>query len=180
MPGAIVLEGKRVSLATVEAEDLDFLRDNVNHPAVRVPVGQQLPTNGYQERQYFEEMSTDNNSLQLLIVSNDRRVGVVELDPIDRETGQVELAYWLVPDYQGEGYAKAAVELAIEYCFDQLRMHRIQAAVFSFNEASMGLLKRLGFTAEGVHREDVFINGEYHDTHYFGLLEAEWRKASAQ
>lgn len=196
MPGATFLSGDRVTLATVEADDVEFLRDGVNDPQIRVPAGQVLPSNEHQERKWFEEASTSEDVVQLLVVvdgdeandgdadsdagtseaSDDRRAGVVELDPIDRETGTADVAYWLRPEFRRNGYAREALELVVDYAFSQLRLHRVNAAVYDFNERSMRLLESVGFTAEGVQRENAFVDGAYRDTHYFGMLEGEWER----
>ncbi|SEO69804.1 Protein N-acetyltransferase, RimJ/RimL family [Halogranum amylolyticum] len=185
MAGATFLSGDRVTLTTVEAEDVEFLRDGVNDPRVRVPAGQVLPSNERQEREWFEAASTSDDVVQLLVVvdgeadersaeSSDTRAGVVELDPIDRETGTADVAYWLRPEFRRNGYAREALELVVDYAFSQLRLHRVNAAVYDFNERSMELLEAVGFTAEGVQRESAFVDGAYRDTHYFGVLEDEW------
>lgn len=180
MPGPAVLEGERVTLNTVEEEDIQLLRDGVNDPRVRIAAGQVLPSNGVQEREWFEETSTSPDVLQLLVVvdteagHDDTRAGVVEFDPIDRETGTVDVAYWLRPGFRGNGYGREALELMVDYAFSQLRLHRVNAAVYDFNEASMRLLDSVGFTAEGVQRENAYVDGAYRDTHYFGILEDEW------
>lgn len=188
MTGATFLSGDRITLTTVEAEDVEFLRDGVNDPSVRVPAGQVLPSNERQEREWLEAASTSDDVVQLLVVvdgeadergaesSSDTRAGVVELDPIDRETGTADVAYWLRPEFRRNGYAREALELVVDYAFSQLRLHRVNAAVYDFNERSMELLEAVGFTAEGVQRENAFVDGAYRDTHYFGVLEDEWER----
>lgn len=175
MPGATFLTGDLVTLKTVEAEDLEFVRDGVNHPAVRRPVGQSLPTNSVRERRYFEEMSESDETVQLLITGGGERVGVIELDSIDFENGTAEVAYWIDPDHRRQGYARDALQTVVGYAFDELRLHKVTASVYEFNVASFELLKGAGFTEEGVHREDAFVDGRYVDTHWFGVLESEWR-----
>jgi RimJ/RimL family protein N-acetyltransferase len=62
-----------------------------------------------------------------------------------------------------------------DYAFDELRQHRVSARVFGFNEASRALFEdTLGYRHEGVHREETYIDGEYRDVHYYGVLESEW------
>ena len=46
--------------------------------------------------------------------------------------------------------------------------------MFEFNDASRRLLESMGFTEEGVHRDTEFVDGEFQDTHWYGLLEDEW------
>lgn len=175
MPGAVFLRGDRVTLRTVEENDLEFIRDGVNHPDVRSLVGQSFPTNIPQEEKFFDEANENDDVIQVLITAQNDRIGFMEFDPIDRETGTAELAFWVLPEYQREGYAREAAELMLEYAFNELRMHKVSANVYEFNEPSMEFLKDIGFTQEGVLRENAFVGGEYHDTYYFGILEREWR-----
>lgn len=175
MPGPVFVDGERVSLRTVEEGDLEFLQAQVNDPRVRRPIGRSQPLNGPQEREFFDEVVCDDETVHLLVVADDRPVGMVGLDPIELESRRAELGYWIAPDAQAQGYGTEAVRLLVGYGFDQLGLHRIAARVFAFNEPSARLLERVGFTREGSHRDDVFVDGTYHDTHWYGLLEREWR-----
>lgn len=168
------IEGEVVSLRPVEESDLAFVHAGVNHPLVRPFVGQSFPTTLARERRYFEELTERLDALQLLVLAGGDPVGVVEFDPIDREAGVADLALWIHPDQQGQGFGYEAATLAITYAFDELRIHKVTANAFDSNAASRRLFESLGFTQEGVGREDAFIGGTYHDTVYYGLLEGEW------
>jgi RimJ/RimL family protein N-acetyltransferase len=174
MPYTTFIEGDRVSLHPLEADDLDFVTEGVNHPQVRTAVGQSMPTSLARERRYYEELNERSDAMHVLVTADGERVGVVELDPLDRETGVVELAVWIHPERRRGGYAREAVSLVVDYAFSELRMHKVTANAYATNEASRGMLEAVGFVEEGVGREDGFFDGAYHDTHYFGLLEHEW------
>lgn len=47
---------------------------------------------------------------------------------------------------------------------------RLEAGVFEGNDASMAILKRVGFVMEGVKRSAIFKHGVLLDRHDFGLL----------
>lgn len=174
MSHATFADGDTVSLHPLEEEDLEFVTAGVNHPRVRTMVGQSLPTSLFRERQYFQEATARSDALQLLVTADGDRVGVVELDPIDHETGVADLAIWIHPDRRRAGYAREAVELVVDYAFAELRLHKVTANAYAANAASREMLQAVGFVEEGVGREDGFVDGAYHDTHYFGLLEREW------
>lgn len=174
MPGATFLTGDLIALRTIEEEDLPFVRDGINHPAVRRPAGQKFPTNLREQTRRFEDDRDD--AFRLLITHQDVRVGFVELDPIDRGDGTAQVAYWIDPEHRRQGYARDALEALAGYAFDDLRIHKLTARVFEFNEASLELLRGLGFVEEGVHREGAFVDGRYVDVHWLGLLDREWRE----
>jgi RimJ/RimL family protein N-acetyltransferase len=85
-----------------------------------------------------------------------------------------EVAYWLHPTYQGEGYATEALNLLLDHVFDTYDARGVEAHVFSHNDASQALLDRLGFTREGELRENRFVEGAYRDEYVYGLLREEW------
>ena len=96
---------------------------------------------------------------------------------IDESAGAAKLAYWVLPEYQGEGFGREAVSLLLEYGFDELRLNRVGAHCLASNEASSGLLESLGFEREGRRRERHYVDGEYVDALGYGLLATEWRDA---
>ena len=169
------IEGPSVSLRPVEADDVEFLQSGLNHPDVRPYLGQSMPTSVDEERGYLEAANDRSDAVQLLVEADGERVGAVEFDPIDWQAGVADLAVWVHPDHQGRGYAREAVELMCTYAFDELRLHKVTADAYAVNEASRGLFESVGFTQEGVGREDAFFDGEYQDSVYYGLLEDEWR-----
>jgi ribosomal-protein-alanine N-acetyltransferase len=84
-----------------------------------------------------------------------------------------ELGYALHREDWGKGYATEAATLMIRFGFDNLQLHRIQAACGPDNRASQRLLARLGFTPEGRMRDHVFTNGAWRDSLLYSLLDYE-------
>lgn len=173
MPGATFLVGDRVELRTVEAADLDFLRECTNHPKVRRNVGSSRPTNGYAEREWFEAMSTDDDA-QFLVWADGERVGTVGLHDFRPGWGLAETGYFFHPDHWGSGHATEAVDLLCAYGFRERRLNKVAARTFAFNEASGRVLEKVGFRREGTLRNEAFEDGEYVDLLYWGLLAEEF------
>lgn len=84
--------------------------------------------------------------------------------------------YELGRQFHGHGYMREAMACILDYGFAEMRLHRVQAEVHPENTASIGLAKRLGFQFEGVHREQAYWAGRYHDLHCHSLLAADWYK----
>lgn len=178
MPGPVFIDGDTVSLRTIEEEDLDFLQRQINDPRVRRAIGHPGPANGSQETDFFEEVVSGDGSTNLLITADGEPVGTVGLVYEDGVVASAELGYWVAPDHHRNGYGSEAAELLVEYGFAQRGLHRIQARVFEFNDASRRLLEGVGFVHEGTRREAHFVNGEYQDVYVYGVLSEEWRGAS--
>ncbi|MBC6402590.1 MAG: GNAT family N-acetyltransferase [Hyphomonadaceae bacterium] len=101
-------------------------------------------------------------------------VGAVNVTQVLRQpTRSAHLGYWLGQRYAGRGYARAAVRSVLEYCFNDLGLHRINAAVQADNELSVRLLQALGFTREGTARGYLKINGHWRDHDVYALLSSD-------
>ena len=78
--------------------------------------------------------------------------------------------YHLDKDYTGQGIMTEALKGAIEYMFQEFRMHRIEAFILPENEKSLAVVKRVGFTEEGTRAAYMHINGRYRDHVAFYVL----------
>ncbi|SEH17171.1 Protein N-acetyltransferase, RimJ/RimL family [Natronorubrum sediminis] len=174
MPDAAFLPGDRVDLRPIEEDDLEFLHQ-INDPRIWRAIGASRPVNRTQEQDFFENVVCGDDTVNLLVVAESTPVGTISFNSIEWEAQRAEIGYWIAPDHHEQGYGSAATERLVAYGFDQLGLHKVDARVFAFNEASKRLLESVGFTKEGVHRDEVFVDGEYHDTYWYGLLEDEWR-----
>lgn len=85
-------------------------------------------------------------------------------------TQAASLGYWLGLPYLGRGLATEAVLSAVTFGFNQLQLHRFEAASMPSNTASINVLKRVGFVREGLARRYLKINGVWQDHVMFGLL----------
>lgn len=110
----------------------------------------------------------------ITIDGNDRALGWVVLLP--RREGLCEIGYILNPDYWGKGLALEAVTRVIEHGFNDLKLRKIFADVDPDNNASAGLLKRLGFQQEAHLREEWETHIGVRDSLIFGLLRSEWNE----
>jgi len=176
MLGPKFLTGEAVSLRPIEDEDVGFLRDNVNDPAIWRAMERATPASGAEQRETVAELREDDTTVPFLVTTRQSRVGFVSLTELNDNWGNAALSFWIAPDQQGEGYGADAVSLAVEYAFEHRRLHKLIAHTIAVNDASIGLLESLGFEREGRHRDEAFVDGEYHDLLAFGVLEEEWRE----
>jgi len=73
------------------------------------------------------------------------------------------LGYSVDAAHEGTGLLREALDAAIEYVFDELEFHRIEANYIPTNERSGNVLRRLGFHVEGYARDYLFLGGKWRD-----------------
>jgi RimJ/RimL family protein N-acetyltransferase len=174
MPGALYLESDDVTLRTIEEEDLPFLRDTINDPAVRRYLARRGPYNMVQERVFFEEVVTDEDTLNLLVCADGEPAGTVGLQTLSSPDGSSEIGLFLAETFWGEGIGTAAARVVTDHAFRERGRHRVVARVIEGNDASRRLWETLGYCHEATMREAAFRDGEYVDVHLYAVLAREW------
>lgn len=101
-------------------------------------------------------------------------VGTLYLELKSVDDRAAEIGWILLPSAQGHGYAAEAASLLLDFCFDQLGLHRVYAELDPRNTASVALCLRLGMRHEGHFVEDMFLKGEWTDTGRYAILDREW------
>jgi [ribosomal protein S5]-alanine N-acetyltransferase len=104
----------------------------------------------------------------------DRVVGLCGCYGWDRENRRVDIGYHMEPSLWGKGYATEAARAIVGWCFDNLNVHRVQADCTEGNIASERVMVKLGFTFEGLWRENCWEHGRFVNLKQFGLLRREW------
>lgn len=105
---------------------------------------------------------------------DDALVGGVTLSNVRRGVAQaVTLGYWVGAPHARMGYVSRAVRTVTRFCFERLRLHRIEAACLPSNVPSRDLLLKVGFSLEGKASAYLKINGAWADHLLFGLVSDE-------
>jgi len=84
-----------------------------------------------------------------------------------------QIGYWVDERLAGRGIIPAAVALAVDYCFQVMRLHRIEIAIRPENEKSLRVVAKLGFRPEGIRPRYLHIDGNWRDHLVFALNSEE-------
>lgn len=102
-------------------------------------------------------------------------IGSITLSSIIRGPMQsCYLGYKMDAGYVRRGYMREALEQVIRFAYDELGLHRIEANVMPDNEASLSLVRSLGFQEEGLARRYLHIQGRWEDHLHMVLLREQW------
>ncbi|WP_374538000.1 GNAT family N-acetyltransferase [Micromonospora aurantiaca (nom. illeg.)] len=174
----VVITGPRLTLREFQADDLDPSMAVVGDPEVT----RTLSFDARSRNDQAERLAQDITRAQAqprpdyyLAITNstDLLVGFIRIGLGRDNSG--ELGYAIRRADWGKGYATEAAALMLNFGFDTLHLHRIQAACGPDNHASQRLLARLAFTPEGRIRDHVFTNGGWRDSLLYSILDHEWR-----
>jgi [ribosomal protein S5]-alanine N-acetyltransferase len=88
------------------------------------------------------------------------------------------LGYAVTEAANGRGYATEAVQEATRIAFEELGLHRVQAAVIPRNDASIRVLEKAGFRREGFAERYLLINGAWEDHLVFAVTREGYGSSS--
>ena len=169
------LETKRLQLRLAPPASaermIQFLRENTEHFSPWDPT----PPKDFYDIEYWKNRLDDafnafreGRALRLKLYQKDDSkeeiIGTCSFDQIQRGPFQsCYLGYKIAAKYEGEGMMHEALEAAIHYVFNELKLHRVIANYMPHNVRSGHLLNRLGFRVEGTAKDYLFINGAWRD-----------------
>lgn len=100
------------------------------------------------------------------------RIEYEQLDPIDRT---VELMIMLgSPERRGRGLGTDALRTLILHLFSDRQIERVWLTVLAWNTAAIRTYEKIGFVREGLRREDIWLDGAWHDQLVMGLIRREF------
>lgn len=104
-----------------------------------------------------------------------RHVGNISVWPTTRGATVGEIGYWVRSDETGRGVCTKAAVRVMETAFDELRFHKVVLRIAVGNVASERVAEKLGFTQEGMLREELRVGGVWTDHTLWGILDNEYR-----
>ncbi len=128
-----------------------------------------------QKRKHLEFLQKPDYVCFVIENSEGKHVGVCNLFGVNERHGKFgPIGVQINPAFRRMGYGLAALRMLGEYMFNERRMHKWNSGYIEANAASAALHKKLGFTVEGIQRDDAFHNGRYWNAVLCGITETEF------
>lgn len=110
---------------------------------------------------------------------SDAAVGLFQIRSLEPEFGTAEWGFALAAEFWGSGMFVEGAELVVDFAFQVLGVHRLEARAALKNGRGNGALRKLGAVHEGVLRRSFLRNGELLDQALWTILSEEWIQAKA-
>lgn len=91
---------------------------------------------------------------------------------------RIEIGWtWIAKEFQGKGINDQVKFLMLQYCFEILKLIRVEFKTDVLNIYARNALKRIGATEEGILRSHMLMtNNRRRDSIYYSVLKVEWQK----
>ncbi len=170
--------GSLVRLRSLEEGDLNDLWRHLNDLDTMALVTDSpiLPATAEDAERLLREQTSHSTGVYQFAVETlaERRfLGRCGFVGLDRKNRHGEIAIHL-GEGRGRGCGADAVRILCRLGFEELGLHKITARTFEFNLACARCLEKCGFRREGLLRDELYRDGQWHGIYVFGLLRTQW------
>lgn len=133
--------------------------------------------------EYISSLASQKDKLMLAIIDTNKQVhiGNVTLSAISHLHKSAEFSIMIGnKDFHNKGLAKEASFLMLNHGFNTMNLHRIWCGTMQNNLPMQKLALWLGMKEEGIVRDEVYKNGQYHNCIRFGTLKDEFNHKFAE
>lgn len=145
-----------------DPENLDFFR-NFNFPL------------SIDEMEMFYTSSVlgqfDKKFFVIYSIKENAPIGMIHLIEINRQARKLEIGILIgEKGFRGKGHAFDALVVLCDYIFNRLNLNKVYIRIMESNKRLIQFCKRGGFEVEGVLKEEVFQDGDFHNQVYLALF----------
>jgi len=105
----------------------------------------------------------------------DTAIGIFQVRQLEPGFGTAEWGFALGSAFWGTGMFMDGARMVIDFAFDTIKTHRLEARAAILNGRGNGALRKIGAMQEGILRKSFLRNGEYLDQALWTILDEDWR-----
>lgn len=176
-----VLKTNRLTIRELELIDID----NV-HQLHSLPESDEFNTLGIPETiqvtetilsEWLQEKNKTERTTYVFaiqLIEGENFIGLIAINLKKKKYQSGEVWYKIHKDFWAQGYATEALFALLDFGFNHLQLHRIEAGCAVENIASIRVIEKVGMTREGIQRQNLPIRGEWKDNYCYGILKEEF------
>lgn len=172
------LSSDRLKLVALEKEHLPKRVEFINDPSVQATLNFDYPTSLSKTEAWLAKNALSSNRVDFTILSTtdgvESIIGFGGYVSFDRVVRKAELYIFIGKEYWSSGFGKEAYKLITNYGFLELGLNRVYGYQLDYNIKALNSVKSIGWSEEGLLREDVFSHGKLKNRLVVSILRKEW------
>lgn len=164
-----------VTIRKFDRSDIPKKVEWINNPENNQFLHYDIPICVENTEKWFDSHDGDDTRYDAVILADGIPVGTIGLLAIDKKNSKAEFYIAMgETEYKGKGIAKQASILILEYGFKILGLNKIYLFTEIKNLLAQKLFEKVGFSKEGVLRQDIISHGSFVDRIAYGFLREDW------
>lgn len=177
-----MLKTDRLLLRDITLNDLESIHTLHSLPETDEYNTLGIPATINETKNNVEEWVSKNNELPRVkyvlameLLKSNQFIGLFGVNIGKEKYRNAEIWYKIHRDYWNNGYTTEAVHHMLNYGFNVLNLHRIEAGCATENIASIRVLEKVGMSREGMKRKNLPIRGIWKDNYFYGILKEDFK-----
>ena len=175
----IIIETKRLKLTGFSPHDMTTIFENFSKDEIKKILGHRTDEDFQKEEYKYKNGYSSYNRAFILFLLTEKItntiIGRCGLHNWNKEHQRAEIGYNISDEnYKRKGLMTEAVSSIIDYGFNKLNLHRIEALVGSNNIPSLKIIESHHFTKEGLLRQHYFVADKFEDSVVYSILYNEY------
>lgn len=172
--GRSMMIGDQIVFRALESKDLNILSEWWNDTGEAILQQDRIAVRPTERvERMFSSWSANDTAGGFGYAINDREdhlIGHVAVWGIELPTRIGTLALMIAKDFQGYGYGRDAMHVALRIAFGEMGARKIEVQAWEYNDRALSLYKSLGFKEEGRRRAATFHASNFYDQVQLGMM----------
>lgn len=127
---------------------------------------------------FYQELLSKQEAINWAITlkPDTKLTGIILLKAIDCKNHRAEVGYMLHPDFWRKGIVQEALTCILDFAFNKLHFHSLEAVIDPYNIASEKILEKNGFVKEGHFKENYLLGDTFLDSGVYSLLKSDYKR----
>ena len=161
------------------SDDDDMLKHWISDPKIQSMLSEPIYSTKEEVKELLDKYIASyqsNDYYRWAVVEKASRacIGQVAIFLVNDKNNWCEIEYCIGSQFHRKGYATEAATAMINFGFEIVNFHKIQVCHKELNAASKALIKKCGFTYEGMLRDYFYMDGSYVSRCFYSMLKSEW------
>lgn len=161
------------ALRAIDDTELELMLSWRNSPAIRENMYSMHEISLAEHLSWWDHIIRSENHRYFMYEFQGKPLGIVGFTGVDRGNQNSSWAFYASPDAP-KGTGSRMEILALDYAFNELRLHKLCCEVLAFNMPVIKMHEKFGFEIEGVFRDQYYRDGRFLDIYRLGLLASKW------
>jgi len=176
-----ILESERLIFRAIRDTDVNEIFALRSNPELMQYIPRPMVTNLEEAREHIkmiQDKIDTNEGINWAMTEKgkDKLIALIGFYRTQIEHYRSEIGYMLLPEYQNKGYITEAIQTLLDYGFNKMGLHSVEAIIDPRNSASEKVLQKNGFIKEAHFVENFFFNEEFLDSVHYSILKRNYIK----
>jgi ribosomal-protein-alanine N-acetyltransferase len=181
-PGSLHSPGGRINIRALSLTDINSVHELHSLPETdefnTLGIPESIRTTETIVRNWIARMQeTEPGNIFVFAIelnADHKFIGLIGLNPGKPNYRTAEVWFKIHRDFWRKGYMTEALTAVLDFGFNGLNLHRIEAGCAVENIASIKTLEKVGMSREGRKRKKLPIRGEWKDNYFYAMLEEDF------